>query len=62
MKKILKKLSEVVQIVLLAPIKLPNKILTVVKYVAISLGIIEQVLNDDKTEDTDEPTSAKDED
>ncbi len=37
--------------VLLAPIKLPAKALNVLKYIAVGLGIIEQVMQDD----TDQP-------
>ena len=45
MKKIIRKISQVVQVVLLAPIKLPVKALQVLKYVAVGLGIIETVLD-----------------
>lgn len=45
MKKIIKKISRAVQVVLLAPIKLPVKALEVLKYVAVGLGIIETVLD-----------------
>ncbi len=47
MKKIIKKISQAVQVVLLAPIKLPAKALHVLKYIAVGLGIIEQVMQDD---------------
>lgn len=47
MKKIIKKISQAVQIVLMAPIKLPGKALNVLKYIAVGLGIIEQVIQDD---------------
>lgn len=45
MKKLLKKISQAVQVVLLAPIKLPAKALNVLKYIAVGLGIIETVLD-----------------
>ena len=47
MNKILKKISGVVQLVLMAPIKLPGKALQVLKYVAIGLGILETVVSDE---------------
>lgn len=47
MRKIIKKISQAVQVVLLAPIKLPAKALNVLKYIAVGLGIIEQVIQDD---------------
>ena len=51
MRRIIKKISQAVQVVLLAPIKLPAKALNVLKYIAVGLGIIEQVMQDD----TDKP-------
>lgn len=45
MKKIINKISQAVQVVLLAPIKLPAKALNVLKYIAVGLGIIETVLD-----------------
>lgn len=47
MKTIIKKVSQAVQMVLLAPIKLPGKALNVLKYIAVGLGIIETVINKD---------------
>ena len=44
MKKLISKISQAVQVILLAPIKLPGKVLNVLKYVAVGLGIIEQVM------------------
>lgn len=46
MNKIIKKLSSAVQVLLLAPVKLPGKALTIVKYVALGLGILEAVVVD----------------
>ena len=51
MRQLIKKISRAVQVVLLAPIKLPAKALNVLKYIAVGLGIIEQVIQ----EDTDKP-------
>ncbi len=48
MKKIIRKISQAVQVVLLAPIKLPAKAMNVLKYIAVGLGIIEQVMDDGK--------------
>lgn len=45
MKTIIKKISQAVQVVLLAPIKLPRKALSVLKYIAVGLGIMEKVLD-----------------
>ncbi|WP_164126187.1 hypothetical protein [Sphingobacterium luzhongxinii] len=46
MNKILKKISAVVQLVLLAPVKLPGKALGIIKYVALGLGILETVISE----------------
>ncbi|TDQ77976.1 hypothetical protein [Sphingobacterium yanglingense] len=46
MHKIIKKISQAVQVVLLAPIKLPVKALNIIKYVAIGLGVLEAVVGD----------------
>ncbi|RZF59788.1 hypothetical protein [Sphingobacterium corticibacterium] len=48
MNKIIKKVSRAIQVVLLAPIKLPGKALQVLKYIAVGLGIIETVLNNEE--------------
>jgi hypothetical protein len=45
MKTIIKKISQAVQVVLLAPIKLPEKTLSLLKYIAVGLGIMEKVLD-----------------
>ena len=47
MKKIIQKIAQAVQVVLMAPIKLPSKAMNVLKYLAVALGIIEQVVQDD---------------
>ena len=48
-----------VQVVLLAPIKLPVKALQVLKYVAVGLGIIETVLDQEKEESGPTETTGK---
>jgi hypothetical protein len=50
MRSIINKISKAVQVVLLAPIKLPGKALNILKYVAVGLGIIESVLDNGKQE------------
>ncbi len=55
MKKIVNKIAKVLQVILLAPVKLPNKALNVVKYIALGLGIVESVLE----KDTDGPANEK---
>ena len=49
MKKVIRKISQAVQVVLLAPIKLPAKAMSVLKYIAVGLGIIEQVMQEEDT-------------
>jgi hypothetical protein len=50
MRSIINKISQAVQVVLLAPIKLPGKALNILKYVAVGLGVIESVLDSEKPE------------
>ncbi|MBE8721930.1 hypothetical protein [Sphingobacterium pedocola] len=50
MKSIINKISRAVQVILLAPIKLPGKALNIIKYVAVGLGILESVLDNGKQE------------
>ena len=45
--------------VLLAPIKLPAKALNVLKYIAVGLGIIETVLDQEKEESGPAQTAGK---
>ncbi|SFS39545.1 hypothetical protein [Sphingobacterium wenxiniae] len=61
MKKIVKKISQAVQVVLLAPIKLPGKALNMLKYVAVGLGVLDAVLSD-RTEDPATSTAEGEED
>lgn len=46
MKKIINKIGKVLGLVLAAPIKLPGKALNIVRYLALGLGIIESVINE----------------
>ncbi|MEN5233617.1 hypothetical protein [Sphingobacterium faecium] len=48
MKKIIKKISGVIQVILLAPVKLPGKVLDIIKYIGLGLGIIESVIDQDE--------------
>lgn len=57
MKKIISKLNAAVQVILLAPVKLPAKAMSIIRYVALGLGIIEKVIEDhavEKEQSTDE--------
>lgn len=49
MKKFIHSLSRAVQLVLAAPVKLPAKMLQVVRYIALGLGILETVVPDQDT-------------
>lgn len=48
MKKIFKKIGQVLQLLLAAPVKLPGKVGNVLKYLALGLGIVETVMDQDK--------------
>ncbi len=48
MKKIFNKIGQVLQLVLAAPVKLPGKVGNVLKYIALGLGIMETVLEEEK--------------
>ncbi|PRD47648.1 hypothetical protein [Sphingobacterium haloxyli] len=61
MKKVIRKISQAVQVVLLAPIKLPAKAMSVLKYIAVGLGIIEQVMQEEDTEPKAEGKEGSDE-
>lgn len=61
MKKIIRKISQAVQVVLLAPIKLPAKAMSVLKYIAVGLGIIEQVMDDGEDDSEAERKEGSDE-
>lgn len=46
MKKIINRIGTILGLVLSAPIKLPGKALNIIRYVALGLGIIESVVNE----------------
>lgn len=48
MKKILKKIGQVLQVVLAAPVKWPGKAGNILKYIAVGLGILETVMEEEK--------------
>jgi len=48
MKKILNKIGRLLQVVLTAPVKLPGKAVNVLKYLALGLGILETVIEEEK--------------
>lgn len=50
MHKIIKKISQAVQVLLLAPIKLPGKALNIIKYVAVGLGVLEAMTGEKSDE------------
>jgi hypothetical protein len=58
MKKIINKISGVIQVILLAPVKLPGKVLDIIKYIGLGLGIIESVIadQDDKKDMEEQPS------
>lgn len=51
MKKIINKIGTVLGLVLSAPIKLPGKALNIIRYLALGLGIVESVINEDDQQD-----------
>ncbi|WP_104381370.1 hypothetical protein [Sphingobacterium sp. HMA12] len=48
MKKIINKIGAVLQVILAAPLKLPGKAGNILKYIALGLGILETVMEEDK--------------
>lgn len=48
MKTLIKKMRQAVQVVLLAPIKLPSKVATMLKYAAVGLGILDSIVDSEK--------------
>ncbi len=48
MKKILNKIGQVLQVVLAAPVKWPGKFGNIMKYIAVGLGILETVMEQEK--------------
>lgn len=51
MKKIINKIGTVLGLVLSAPINLPGKALNIIRYLALGLGIVESVINEDDQQD-----------
>ena len=51
MKKILNKIGQVLQVVLAAPVKWPGKAGNILKYIALGLGIVKTVMEEDKDAD-----------
>lgn len=61
MKKIINKIGQVLQVILLAPVKLPGKALNIIKYIALGLGVVETVLDDKyKKGEAESPPLAED--
>ncbi|MBB2951538.1 hypothetical protein [Sphingobacterium sp. JUb56] len=61
MKKIINKIGQVLQVILLAPVKLPGKALNIIKYIALGLGVVETVVDDkDKKGVGESPPLAED--
>lgn len=60
MKKIIRKISRALQVVLMAPIKLPGKALNIIKYIAVGLGVVETVLDDKDEKGEEESPSLAD--
>ncbi|OOG15745.1 hypothetical protein BWD42_23990 [Sphingobacterium sp. CZ-UAM] len=46
MKKIIHKIGQALQVILLAPVKLPGKVPTILKYLAIGVGIMEALTDE----------------
>ncbi|MBL1408224.1 hypothetical protein [Sphingobacterium faecale] len=61
MNKIIKKISQAVQVLLLAPIRLPGKALNIIKYVAVGLGILEAVTRKEVNELSSDQVNESDE-
>lgn len=59
MHKIIHKISRAVNVVLMAPIKIPGKVLNIVKYVAVALGVLESVLEQENDPDEKENIERK---
>lgn len=62
MKKILNKIGKVLQVVLAAPVKWPGKAGNILKYIAVGLGILETVMEEEKpppVNNSDLPTLPK---
>ena len=53
MKKIINKIGRALQVILLAPVKLPGKAMDILKYLAIGVGIVESVIDDKEDSEKD---------
>ncbi|RKO70781.1 hypothetical protein D7322_16060 [Sphingobacterium puteale] len=53
MKKIINKIGRALQVILLAPVKLPGKAMDILKYLAIGVGIVESVIDDKEESEKD---------
>ncbi|PUV24566.1 MULTISPECIES: hypothetical protein [Sphingobacterium] len=65
MRKVINKIGRALQVILLAPVKLPGKALNIIKYLAIGVGIIESVMDEKgeiEKEKSDREGGVKDED
>lgn len=65
MRKVINKIGRALQVILLAPVKLPGKALNIIKYLAIGVGIIESVMGEKgeiEKEKSDREGGVKDED
>lgn len=60
MKNIVRKISQAVQMILLAPIGLPSKVMGILRYVALGIGLVEKVLEDHES-NTEEQKQVEDE-
>ena len=62
MRKIINKISKVLEVILMAPVKLPGKALNIIKYVALAFGLIETVIGkEDEDVSAVDPESPKSE-
>ena len=59
MKKILKIASRAVQVVLAAPLKLPAKVMQVMNYIGIALGILDQLIEKEEPGDVPVDTAGE---
>lgn len=60
MKKIIEKMRDVVQVILLAPIRLPQKVSSGVRYAAWLLGIADYILDNPPPKDEEDKETEKD--
>lgn len=58
MKKVIQKINGAIQVILLAPVKLPSKLLNVIKYIGLGLGILESVVGEKDDQENSATESA----